>query len=864
MNLLTRSSLRYLDAHRWQFGLAILGVALGVAVVVSVDLANASAQRAFEISSDIVTGRTTHQVVGGPSGVPEGFYVRLRTELGVRRIAPVIEGYVSFPGSAGAGDAGDTRDADNSIARRPLRLLGLDPFSEAPFRAGLGLGPLQLDLAEFFTRPGAVLLLEDTASSLGAQTGDEFEVLVGGRRQTLHIAGVLTPASRSDGEAAADLLVSDVATAQEVLGMLGSLTRIDLIFDESEEGDLLRQRVRRALPPGTELVAAAARTETTRQMTRAFRVNLNALSLLALLCGVFLVYNTMSFSVVQRRPLIGTLRALGVTRREVFGRVLAEALVVGLLGTALGLVGGIAIGRLLVGLVTQTINDLYFAVSVRQLALDPLSLAKGAALGVAGALLASLPSALEATGAPPRAVLLRSHLEARARRRALPSAFAGLTLLLAGVGLLAFSGRDLLLSFAALFFIIFGFALLTPVAVVAGMAAAAAPMGWVLGPLGRIATRGVTASLSRSSVAIAALMMAISVVIGVGVMIDSFRGTVTRWLGAVLVADLYVAPLAAGTAPVAFDLDTATRARLGAIDGIERISTVRGVDIPTADGGRTRLMVFDIDARGESGFQFASGDAPAIWAAFRHGDTVLVTEPYAFRHEVEAGSTVELLTDAGQRAFTIAGVYYNYASEEGLVAIDRVTYERHWEDRSISGFSVYLDEGHDLGAASAAIRTALGGRDVVIQSNRALRQSALEVFDRTFLITGVLRLLVTLVAVIGVFSALMSLQLERAREIGVLRALGLTPREVWLVSASQSGLMGLVAGALALPVGLSLAAIMIFVINRRSFGWTLQMEAAPEILLQAFLLALVASVIAGLYPAFQMSKTHPAIALREE
>lgn len=855
MNLLTRASLRYLDAHRWQFGLSILGVALGVAVVVSVDLANASAQRAFEISSDTVTGRTTHQVVGGPGGVPEAFYGHLRRELGLRRVAPIIEGYVSLPGNA---------DGNDFRPRRPLRLLGLDPFSEAPFRAGLGLGPAQLDLSAFLTRPGAVLLVVDTASSIGIKVGDDFEVQVGGRRRTLHLTGVLSPASSSDREAAADLVVSDVSTAQEILGRSGRITRIDLIFDESAEGIALRDRVRGALPAGTELVAAAARTETTRQMTRAFRLNLTALSLLALLCGVFLVYNTMSFSVVQRRPLIGTLRAIGVTRREIFGRIMAEALTIGVAGTALGLVGGVAIGRSLVGLVTQTMNDLYFVVSVRELALDPAALAKGAVLGVAGALLASLPAALEATGAPPRAVLLRSHLEARARRRALPSAAVGIALLLTGAGLLALSGRNLVLSFAALFLVILGFALLTPATVVASMRVAVVPMSWVLGPLGRIATRGVTASLSRSAVAIAALMMAISVVIGVGVMIDSFRGTVTRWLGAVLVADLYVAPPAAGATPGFLDLDASTRARIEAIEGVQRVSTLRSVDLPTADGGRTRLMVFDIDGRGEGGFQFTSGDPTAIWAAFRGGDAVMVTEPYAFRHDLGAGSTVELLTDAGTRDFTVAGVYYNYASEEGLVAIDRGTYERHWDDRSISGFSVYLAEGNDLGAASSALRTVLGEREVVIQSNRALRQSALEVFDRTFLITGVLRLLVTLVAVIGVLSALMSLQLERAREIGVLRALGLTPREVWLVSTSQSGLMGLVSGAMAIPVGLCLAAIMIFVINRRSFGWTLQMEAAPEILLQAFLLALVASVVAGLYPAFRMSTTRPAVALREE
>jgi len=854
VTLLTRSSARYVGAHRWQFGLSIVGVALGVAVVVSVDLANASAERAFEISSNTVTGRATHQVVAGPGGVPQEAYVRLRTELGLQRVAPLVDGYVSL---ASEGASGFT-------ARRPLRLLGVDPFSEAPFRSDLGTGSLQLDLAQFLTRPDAVLVSTDTASRLDLQVGDSFEVLVGPGRRNLTVVGVLASANPSQRAAAADLLVSDIATAQEVLGMVGSVSRLDLIFDDTAAGRAQLQAVREALPPGSQLVAAAARTETTRQLTRAFRLNLTALSMLALVCGVFLVYNTMSFSVVQRRQMIGTLRAIGVTRREIFVLISGEAAAVGILGTVLGLLGGVAMGRILVTLVTQTINDLYFVVSVRGLALDPLSLAKGAALGIGGAVLAALPAAFEATGAPPRAVLMRSQVEARARRRALPAALTGVALLLAGGALLALSGRSLVLSFAALFITILGFALLTPGAVVASMRALTAPMGWALGPLGRVATRGVTASLSRTAVAIAALMIAVSVVVGVGVMIDSFRGTVTRWLGAILVADLYVAPLAPGATPVAFDLDDATRARLEGIDVVERISTVRGVELPRADGGRTRLLVFDIDTRGEDGFQFTHGDAAQIWAEFRGGDSVLVSEPYAFRHDVDVGSTVELATDAGRRTFRVAGVYYNYASEEGLVALDRGTYERHWDDRAISGFSVYLSSGADLVAAADAVREALRGREVVVQSNRALRQTSLEVFDRTFLITGVLRLLVTLVAVVGVLSALMSLQLERAHEVGVLRALGLTPREVWGLSVSQSGLMGAVSGLLAIPVGLSLAAIMIFVINKRSFGWSLEMTVAPGILLQAFLLALAASLAAGLYPALRMSLTRPATALREE
>lgn len=851
MKLLTRSSLRYADAHRWQAGLSIVGVALGVAVVVSVDLANASAQRAFELSNDAVTGRATHQVVGGPGGVPERTYARLRTDLGVRRVAPVAEGIVEVA----------TRVAEDGApsAGRTLRLLGIDPFSEAPFRATLGTAPMQLDLAQFLTRPGAIVLSPATAAHLGVQAGDRLAVQVAGRDVDLHI-GALLPA----GGAAADLLLADVATAQETLGMVGRLSHLDLIVDDGPAGEALLERLRAALPAGTRLVSAAARGETTRQLTGAFRVNLAALSLLALVCGAFLVYNTVAFSVVQRRRIIGTLRALGVTRGEIFARVLGEAAVVGCAGTLLGLAGGTALGRFLVTLVTRTINDLYFVVSVRELAIDPWSLAKGATLGLAGAVLAALPSALEATRAPPRGALLRSHVEARAQARALPAAAVGVLLLLCGGGLLALAQRSLVLSFAALFGAILGFALLTPAVVIACMRLSTPPMGALMGPVGRIAARGVSASLSRTAVAIAALMIATSVVVGVGVMIASFRGTVVSWLEATLIADLYVAPPSAPTRPASFLLDEAARARLEAIDGVQRVTTVRRVELPDRHGGRVRVAAFDITPADERAFPLVSGSSPEAWRAFRREGAVFVTEPYAYRHGVARGDAVELLTDAGPRSFPIAGVYYNYVAEEGLVALDRDTYERHWNDRAISALAVHLRDDVDLAAVSAEVSAALAGRGLSIRSNRSLRQASLEIFDRTFLITGVLRLLVTLVAVIGVFSALMSLQLERAHEIGVLRALGLTPGEVWRLSVSQSGLMGLVAGLLALPVGLSLALIMIFVINRRSFGWTLVMDPAPGILLQAFALALLAALAAGLYPALRLSRTPPATALREE
>jgi putative ABC transport system permease protein len=858
MTILTRSSLRYLARHPWQFGLAVLGVALGVAVVVSIDLANASARRGFALSTEAVTGRATHQIIGGPEGLPDTAFSRVVLETGIDRAAPVVEGWVTIPMGRGK-------------PSRVLHLLGVDPFSEAPFRGylsgrtdGSGRDRANIDLGPLLTRPGLGVLAAGTAQELGLRIGDSFVVRAAGVEKRVELGGTLDPEDENTRRAIADLLVMDIAAAQELLGRAGRLDRIDLIVPEGSAGERQLARAGTVLPPAAQILPAAGRTRTTEEMTRAFRLNLTSLSLLALVCGVFLIYNTMTFSVVQRRGLIGTLRALGVTRREIFALVLGEALLVAVLGTALGLLSGVLLGRGLVRLVTQTINDLYFVISVRELAVSPATLLEGAAIGIGATLLAAVVPAIEATQAPPRLVLVRSLLESRLRRIVPRTMALGAALLLLGAVLLAVPGKALVPSFAGLFAVIFGCALLTPGATVLLMRFLRRPMGALFGVLGRMAAGGVVASLSRTAVAIAALVIAVSVTVGIGVMIDSFRQTVVRWLEHSLRADIYVAvPSRAGGFNGA-RLDPEVAMRAAALPGVERAHLIRRVEIPSPSGS-IRLVVIGTDDRGLLSFELKEGKPAEVWPAFQRGGGVLVSEPFAYRTGVNLGGTVRLRTERGEREFPVVGVYYDYASDRGVVLMSRTTYLRNWNDRTLSGFSLDLTPGTDPDRFVSHLRESISReRALSIQSNRSIKRLSLEIFDRTFLITGVLRLLAGLVAFLGVLSSLMALQLERARELGVLRANGLTPGQVWQLVTSQTGLIGLAAGLFSLPVGLTLASIMIYVVNRRSFGWTIRMEVSPEVLLQAMLLALAAAVLAGLYPAYRMARTSPALALREE
>lgn len=859
--LLRRSSLRYLLRHPWQFGLAVLGVALGVAVIVSIDLANASATRAFSLSSEAVSGRATHQVVGGPEGLPDDAFRRLVLETDIPA-APVVEGYVFVPRQPGR-------------PGRLLHLLGVDPFSERPFRPYLAGGSggtreegSSVDLGPLLTRPAAGVLSATTAAEMGLKPGSSFSIRTGASLKTIELIGLLEPRDESTRNALADLLVMDIAAAQEVLGRVGRLDRIDLILPDGPDGDI--RRAAAVLPPGAQILRAASRTETTEEMTQAFRLNLTALSLLALVCGVFLIYNTMVFSVVQRRTLIGTLRAIGVTRGQIFGLVLAEAAIVALAGTAAGLGAGVLLARELVRLVTQTINDLYFVVTVRELAVPVAVLVKGGVLGVGATLTAALAPAFEATNAPPRAVLSRSALEVRLRRVLPRVTLAGAGMLALGGGLLAIpsgGGKGLIVSFAGLFAVILGAALLAPGATVALVRLLRPAMGGLFGILGRMAAGGVVASLSRTAVAIAALVIAVSATIGIGVMIDSFRGTVVRWLDATLRSDIYLGTPSRAGGFSGGDLDPDVALRMANLPGVARVNLLRRTELPSEDGP-VRLIVLGTDLRGLSGYELKEGRPSEAWPAFQDQDAVVVSEPFAHRRGVSSGDRLRLRTAAGDREFRVAGVYYDYASDRGLVLMSRKTYLRHWPDRPLTGFSVDLKPGMDVEQAIRSLRAALakepGGERLSIQSNRALKEVSMTIFDRTFRITSVLRMVSGLVAFIGVLSALMALQLERARELGVLRANGLTPGQVWHLVTSQTGLLGLAAGLLSLPVGLALAAIMIFVINRRSFGWTIRMEVDPTILLGALALALGAALLAGIYPAWKMARTSPALALREE
>ena len=853
------SSARYIISRPWQTALSVLGITLGVAIVVAIDLGNQSAKHAFSLSSDAVSGKATHRIIGGPGGLPEDVYRVLRVELGIRASAPVVEGYAYLPEETHHGGA--------------LRLLGIDPLADSQFRpytrsspqVGRANAPVR-NVASLLVTPNSALVSVETAKELGLQAGDSVNLRISDKPHMVKIAGLITPHNSLSSETLKNLVITDISTAQELIENEGRLSHIDLIVSSDENGDESLARIRRVLPAEATLVSSATRSETIEELTSSFDDNLFVISLLGLIVGAFLIYNAMAFSVVQRRPVIGALRALGVTRQQIFALVLSEALVIGLVSSVMGVLLGIVIGRGILNIITQTITDLFFVVSVQELSIPVWSLVKGALLGLFATLAAAFVPALEATGVSARETLSRSHLEERFRGAVPLASAAGIALAAIGVALILIPAKSLILAFTGIGALVLGYAMLTPACVILFSKALTSPMRAIFGAMGAMAARGIAASISRTAVAIAALAVAISITISIDTMVQSFRGTVVQWLDNSLGSDLYISPTSFNSRGGATGLSPQFVERIRAVDAVASVRTVRNARV-NSPSGEVELLAFDTSYDGFVRYNsFKEGSPALIWDDLQSGDAVAVSEPYAYHNDKSIGSTIRLHTSEGEREFRIAGIYYDYRnSANGKVMMSISAYNRYWNDVNVTGIGVTAADGVAVSDLNTAISRAIGNAaEVEIRSNAELKAAALEVFERSFAITSVVHALSIAVAFVGVLSALMAMQMERSTEFGTLRAIGFTPKQVWLMFTSQTGMMGIAAGLLAVPLGLIQGAVLIFVVNRRSFGWSMDMEIYPMMLAQAVVIAAAAALLASVYPAFRMSRSSPAEVLHEE
>lgn len=854
-HLLWKSQFRFLKRHRPQTLLAILGIALGITVVTAVDLTNTSAYRSFELSYQRVMGSATHQVVGGSQGLDEQLYQRLRIELlpyyAQLQAAPVIQTHVHLAG-------------------RPhhiLQLLAIDPIAEAPFRRFLNPGlteateqsPKQLPeqgasgqnlSVRFMLQAGSALLSSITARQLDIKPGDNLRVADNGRILEVTIIGLIgddhTPQFNN-------LLLMDIGHAQQLLQRPGKLDRIDLKIPRSQLTEI-RQRLASLLPVYAQLETTAAGERQTASLLESFQLNLQALGLLTLLVGIFLINNTMNSFVLQRQLLFARLRALGVERRQLATGILAESLLLGSLGILMGLPLGIGLSQVLLELNTQTINDHYYIVSINHLFLSPVVFIKACTLGLVVTLAAAaLPAYRAARQSPSQQLQRMSQEQPLLSPRAKTAAITLLFIATLALALIKSSGLPG--GFIAIFCLQVAASLLAPslLKALARWLSQLLPAATHIAV--KMAVRDTGRNLSRTGVAAVALLIAVASVNGIGIMIESFRGTLSQWLQTRVNADAYVRPLKTSAIHQRQFLPESVIQRLRQNPQISATSLY--VDFPTTlyidthTPTRVELVGAELPPGARRGYRFLhqwDRNPEAIWRAFDRGG-ILVGEPLANRLSLSVNDQIQLATDRGIKSFKIAGIYYDYGSVQGRVLVNRKQLLRYWDRTGVETLGLYFDPD----TAPARRRDLLdrlqqqeAAVPLVLRHSAQVLSQGLAVFDRTFRITQALRLLVLAVALIGIVSALSSLQLERRQELKHLRALGFTRAQRLSLQLFQAALLGVFIGLLAIPLGQGLAWMLVKVINLRAFGWTMVLQPQWDLCLQNLALTLTAAVVAAL------------------
>ena len=828
MKLLRTLILRPLVRDPLRTALTILAVALGVAVVVAIDLAGDAATGSFNSSLETLAGKTDLEISAN-GRIDEPWIGRLAALPINARFAPVIEAQANIPG------------------------IGSVPLYGVDFLAVAGPGSDGGDGGD----TDGMVLSKPLAARLKLGAGDSLTLELNGRMSRFRIAQI--------AGAVSDFLALDIAKAQQALDRYSKLDRIDVTVSPGENFGRVEHAIRQLLPAAYLIQRPGARSDENQRMLRAFRWNLRVLSYISLVVGAFLIYNTISISVVRRRAEIGVLRALGAGRPAVFALFFAEALLFGISGAALGVI----LGRLLAGatvqLISGTVNALFTTSRPA-----PVELSFGeAGLGILVGSLASFASAFgparEAMDVRPTEAMSRGareqHARLRWRRGLIWSA------ILAALAMAAAQAPPLegfpAGGYAAAFLAIGAVALAAPAFVLA--------VNYATRHLFRrrveamLAGRSLAGSLSRTSVVVAALATAIAMMASVGIMVGSFRETVALWLDTQLRADLYVRPAdrpAAGSFP---PLAPEALTILISTPGIAAIDLFHGLEL-RYQGERATLGAGDLEiVRRYGRLRFLHGeDRDAILRSLPKHDCAIVSEPFANKFGIHAGDRITLPMGAANVALTVAGIYYDYSSSQGLVIVDNSTLLKYLPAQPATNAAVYLAPGADAVEILRRIQLRTAGLGVSIAPNAELRSVSMQVFDRTFAITWGLEAVAIVVAMLGAANALLAVVLDRRRELGMLRYLGASAGQIRGMILAEAGLLGILAAVAGTVLGFALSLVLIFVVNKQSFGWTIQFHPPGALLGGAILLIWCVTVLAGLYPARVAARLNPIEVIHEE
>lgn len=813
--LLTKSTLRHWWMAKWSYLLIIAIVALGVGSLNGIRQASRAATANFGLFNEAISGRSDFLIKAPAGPIREATLPQLAplTRQPDWHLLPVIEG--PFTQLSASGEP-----------VRLLRLIGLDLVSVANLPTFIDrefeFGSESSGWSDWVGARPRVWLSRTLAESAGLAPGDSLRGAVGGRLHELEVFGLL---GDGDNPVPEDLLIADLPAAQGILARAGEIDRIEAVVDNREARKspdamaAMAARVRALLPDGFVLRAAAERVAERADMTAAFRLNLTILSLIAILVGAYLILQALDTAVVRRRAELATLKSLGVGERTLFLTLMLESLLIGGLGSILGLGVGMVLAAGAVHLLADTVNALYFATSVEAIRLGAGDVFTGMAVGIGFSLFAGLLPARDAMFTPPAQILSRGDWSPGfvwLRRPWTGLVLVGMGLLFLLVPPLPLAGGSQmpLGGFLAAGCGIVGAALLSGQALV-WIARGLKPLA--RGAATKLALSRLADGSSRHRLAVAGLVVAVAMVTGMVQMVGSFRGSIERWFDVRFQAELYVSERTAGGASGINGIAPEVLQAVVEDPAVAFADTLYTSPVG-APQGRTYLGGIDFEAWSDRVAQIWIKDPGSI-SPIAGAEPAYISETFARRFDALDGGIVALQTPTGERQITPIGIYADYGNEFGSAVIATEVW-KEWiqADRPINT-SLYLHPGADINTVRDSLRLQFPGLE--IRNAQELRTLALGIFEQTFRVTSALNGIGLTVAVIGLALGLFSLFAESKSTWATLRRIGFPGRSFTVTAGVEGAGIAFAAWLSGTVVGLCLGWLLIYVINVQSFGWTL-------------------------------------------
>jgi putative ABC transport system permease protein len=811
----------------------VTAIGLGVALGAAVYLVNGAALNEFGLATKRLVGEADVVVRGPREGFSEQLFAKTAGDDAVSMASPVLELEAALPGR-----------------RDTLKVLGVDPFRAAALQPSL-IGDIGGGLFALF-KADSIYLSSIAARELQLRRGDILQVIVGSSPKSLQVVGILP-----EGNYSQPLGLMDIASAQWTFDRIGRLNRIDLRLNPGVDVEAFRRTLGGKLPVGVLAIAPQVERDRAVSVTRAYRVNLNMLALVALWTGAFLVFSTQSLSVLRRRRSLALLRALGVTRIQLQRALIGEGAALGVAGSFVGIVLGMAVAEAILRFLTGDLGNVQLRAVGATLRSAPLPLLAFFVMGTAAASVGAwLPARTSARQRPARALKGGDGHYIVAPRK---SAYSGVALLGLGAALtgLPSVGGLPIFGYAAIAALLFGAVLLVPTLTVQAL-------GWAP-RTHRIVVDTAVAQLREnvglSTLSLASIIVSFSLMVAMAIMVYSFRVSFDTWLGKLLPADLQLR--------VPFGNDTAywssaDQARLAAVAGVSRI-----------EFRRTRQLLLDparapvtLIARGATAAQTMQ-ELPLVRSAAlplpANAEPVWISEALQDLYGYEPGSQIDLPLAGRIRRFTVAGVWRDYARSSGSVVISRRAYVTATGDDSANEGSVWLGGGAVAAEIEAALRARFARSDSLeILTSTALRERSLRIFDRAFAVTYALEAIAVIIGLTGVSFAASSTAVARRAEFGMLRHIGMLRRQIVAMLASEGLLTSALGVVYGLALGAALSLVLVYVINRQSFNWSIDLAIPAAQLAILSLTLIVAAAITAIWSGRAATSQDAVQAVRED